>query len=711
MIETLFHLDYEFASEADLEIVGLANILDNPTTRVLMCAYAENDHKPKLWEPHKNPDPPAELREALEDPWVTAVAWNAAVERGVSKKILGIDKPIEEWRDTMASARYMSLPGKLIEAGKILGLGEDEAKIKAGSNLISKFCFPAVPAQEGMFGHTAAGFCDWNTDPADWELFGEYCKQDVVAERTIEKILSKYPMPQHEWETWYLDQKINETGWPVDLSVVKGAAKIIEIEMARLSKRLIEVTGLKNPNSVDQLLPWLQTHGYRFDSVNKVYVARALNGECELSEKAREALTIRGQTSKASIKKYAVVGSLVSPDGRLRHQYTFMGAARTGRWAAHGANVGNLPKPDKKVEKRLELAVELVQKVDYEAIVKEFGNPLEVVSSTIRPSFRAPEGHKLLVSDLKAIENILLAYICRCKAIRDVFEQGKDPYLDFATRLYKQPYEELLAEYNAGDKTKRTIAKPAVLGAGYRLRAGEETIDENGTKSWTGLMAYARAMGIELSKEDADLSVSVFRESYPEVVWAWRDFERSAFRAVRNPGKIFGVGIPNSETEEERFREKGRPIYSEAIVSFKCHSDKVLEMLLPSGRSLHYLNPRIEESSWSTKDNKRMEITYDGKLMNKPIWGRVSTAGHKFLENADQAIARDILVNGMKAIDKAGIEIAGHTYDEIVGIVPLSSPFKEGDIERCMSIVPDWMKDKTLPLQAAAYSDVIYRKD
>lgn len=677
-----------------------------------MAAYAEADHKPKLWQPHLQPEIPAELKEALEDPFVLMAAWNCAFERGVSRYKLRIDKPINEWRDTMVKARYLSLPGSLAAAGPILGLRADEAKDKEGSRLIAKFCSPSVAGgSQGLFGTTPAGFRDWATDPEDWELFGDYCKQDVVSERAIDRKLDKFALPEHEWDAWFLDQKINETGWPVDMSLVAGAGVIVERDMARLTKRLVEITGLANPNSRDQMLDWLRTQNYGFSSLNKNFTARALAGECDLTPEATEALIIRKQTAKSSVKKYGVITNTVSPDGRLRYQYTFMGAARTGRWAAHGANVGNLPRPEKNVEKRMELAVELVQKMDYDAIIREFGNPLDVVSSTIRPSFRAPEGFKFVVCDLAAIENIMLSYICRCAAIRKVFEEGRDPYLDFATRMYNQTYEELDAEFKAGNKIKRTIAKPATLGCGYAMGAGEEGIDEDGNKYWTGLMKYSRDMGIELSQEDATRSVQIFRQAYPEVTRSWKDFESAAVRAIRHPGEVAGVGVPFTEREKEYFLSKGRDIHAKPLISFRCTSDKILEMMLPSGRSLHYIDPRVDEvdAEWGGRSYKKLVISYHGKEQNKPIWGRVKTSGGKFLENSDQAISRDVLVNGMLLADEMGFEIVGHTYDEIVALVPENGPLGEAELEHCMTRVPAWCKDP-IPLRAEAYSDVVYRK-
>src|ERR1700728_3225825 len=247
-METLY-LDYETRSCCDLEVRGLDNYVHDSSTQVLLAAYAFGERAVKLWQPHLTPMP-EDLRDALESPFVTAYAWNVAFEREISKQVLGIDKPTSEWRDPMCNARYLSLPGSLDAAGEILGIGEDVAKLKVGNRLIKLFCSPEDEGGETtLFGISEPTFRDWRTDPKDWALFGDYCKQDVVAERAILKKLDKFPLPEFEWDVWQLANKVNRSGWPVDMSLVTGAREIVVKEMERLGKRLFELTKLDNPNS------------------------------------------------------------------------------------------------------------------------------------------------------------------------------------------------------------------------------------------------------------------------------------------------------------------------------------------------------------------------------------------------------------------------------------------------------------------------------
>ena len=714
------HFDVETRCVLDLEEVGLDNYLASDTFEVIMGQYAIDDEKVHLWEPHKQSQIPAQLEDALLNPFVTAHAHGANFERQASKRAFGIDKPTAEWVCTMAMARYAGLPGSLEGAGEIMGLGL-EAKLKTGKELIRLFCEPVdVGGEDTLFGISKPLFNTPYSHPQEWRQFCEYGTQDVVAEHGLEKKLLKYiNMSEEEWENWRLDSKINQTGWPVDLLLVQNARDIALKSREPLLARMKELSGLDNVGSRDQVLNWVQPRGYLFDSLGKDFIARALAGECDLSPECREILELRLQTAKSSVSKYTALADMTAADARLRYQYTYYGA-HTGRWAAHGVNVGNLLKPTKEVEKRLDLAVNLVRKMDYEEIVKQFGKPLDVAAGVQRSAFRAPEGKKFVVADLNAIENRVLGFLARCDAITKVFREGLDPYLAFAVRMYGIPYAQLLAEFEAGDKEKRTYSKAPVLGGGYALGPGEERVDsKTGLKYFTGLMGYARNMGIELPQSVATEAIAVLRREWKEVTWLWKDMERAAAFAIRHPGHLTGVGIPELKWEFDLFERLGRKAQDPRLW-FKCHSDKVLEMILPSGRPLFYWSPRVEtqHKTWTGLKDGRMVtreydqdvIFYHAKDPKTKQWVETDTFGGHLVENADQGEARDILVDGLKLADARGFEIVGSTYDEAITLVDINSNLGVDELCECLS-TPSARYNGELPLAASGFSDIIYRKD
>lgn len=713
-------MDYETRSEVDLHVVGLDNYLRHPSTQILMLGWAIDESRVNLWQPHLDSKMPQELVDNVLDPFQAKSSWNVSFERGVFKHILGMDVPLNEWRDPMIQARSLSIGSQLSVASKILGLGEDEAKMAEGTRLKNLFCMPqSLGGKETLFGISKATFRDWTTDKDDWSLFCDYCKMDVVAERAAAKKMERFPLPEQEWENWILDQVINERGVPVKMELVRGASVIATREVDILIKKLKELTNLENPNSTDQLLGWVQKQGYPFSSLAKAFVARAMGGEAELTEVGREVLEIRKMTSKSSISKYSKIADTVSSDGRLRFQFAFMGAGRTGRWSGKGSSessgvqLQNLSRPTKQVEKKMDLAVDLVQKMDYEGIKKEFGQPLEVVTSVVRASFQAPPGKKLIIADLASIESRGLGFLARCETILNVFREGRDTYLDFAVDLYGKPYEELLAEYKAGDSTKRTNSKPAQLGCGYRLSGGEEQVSADGDKFYSGLMGYARNMNIELSQEEAHRSVAVFRKKYKEVVQLWYDLEDAMAKAIRNPGHEFGVGVPNNQKEIEEYRRKGRTIHDKPLLIYKATGKSMLQMFLPSGRALHYVDPRAVEKEFTSREGrtyKKTELSYWGQEQGTHNWAQILTHGGKALENGDQAWARDILVHGMHKAEEKGFEVVGHVHDELITLVDVDSPLTKDDLCACMSAVPDYMPPD-FPLAAEGFESLVYRKN
>lgn len=680
MTDYLFQ-DFESKSELNLEVCGLDRYVKHPSTGVLLLSYALNKEEPKLWAPHKEPFPAA-LEELLDDPFVKKVSWNAGFERHIYKFVLKRDISINEWLDPMIYARHCSMPGYLEAVSEIMGLEAGEAKYKWGNKkdpgeaqrLLRMFCEPVCEArEETLFGSEPAIFRNWETDPEDWKKFGEYCCTDLTAMRSLLRKLMKYPLPEIEMRGWYLDQAINERGIPTDPVLIQNALHIAEQTKYALELRMKKITGLDNPNSRDQLLAWAKKEHYPYNSMGKVWVQSAISGS-DISDNCREVFLMRQQASKTSWAKFEAIQNIVSSDGRLRNQFSFLGSARAGRWAGRDVQMQNLSKPTKELEKNLDRAVELVRAGKYDLIKQEFSNEMDVVSGVVRASFRTPDGQMFDIADLSAIENRGIGWETNCAAILDVFRQGKDPYKDFATRLYKTPYE-------AVTKEQRTKSKPAVLGAGYRLSGGEEGVDKWNNPIKTGLWGYGLAMGIELTREESHNAVQIFREAYPQVVHAWYDLENAVMDVICG-------GHPATVCK----------VYFEMV-------DGVLVARLPSGRCLHYIEPRIDQMEFFGK--MKPTITYMGQDSVTKQWIRISTHGGKLLENITQAIARDVLLHGMLLADEAGLEIVLHIHDEI-GIVR-GTESKLDELIRCMSAVPKWAPG--LILGAAGFSSQYYKKD
>jgi DNA polymerase len=695
---TVLYQDFESRSVLDLNVVGLDRYVKDKSTEPILLAHAIDDAAPSLWQKHIDGGLPSELRDALTDPHVIKVAWNSQFERSMWKYGFRIDIPYEQWEDPMIQARFMSMPGYLEDVSKIIRLDDDTAKMSWGTKkdpgeaqkLIKMFCTPSVQGKETpLFGTMPAWFRDWDSDPEMWQRFCEYCKQDLIAMRAIKKKMAAFPLPESERRAWYIDQEINERGVFCDLPLARGSATVAEHVKTELHARIKQLAGVENPNSNPQLLAWLQTQGYTFSGLAKGFVTRAMDGECELTPDAREVLELRKQSAKTSDAKLETILESVCDDGRLRHQYAFMGASRTGRWSGKGdyggAQLQNLPRPNKAVAKRLDTAIHLLREGDYLGLSLEFPSPMEAVTTALRSIFRAAPGKKLLVCDLNAIENRVLGWLTGCEAITDVFRQGKCPYLNFAVKMYGLSYEELKTRYDAGDeevKEMRQNSKPPVLGAGYQLSGGEEKIDkETGDKIFTGLMNYSRMMGVEMPHDLCHKAITTFREEFGEVPVFWYASEDAAIEALRT-GRTTTVGP----------------------LTFIPHGKGLLQMVLPSGRPLNYIRPLIEKDERFNKEG----ITYEGKLQGTQKWARIKGYGGKWTEQSDQAISRDLLVAAMFRARKKGLPIVLHSHDELVCEVDKNSTFALEDLRECMIQSPEWAKD--LLIDAEGWEGDYYKK-
>jgi DNA polymerase len=660
-----------------------------------MGAWSLNDVKQRQWSPAEGEDMPYDLQEALEDPHVVKWAWNAPFEINIARHVLKLRTPTESWRDTMVLALTCSLPGKLEKAGPVVDLPENQLKDSRGRVLMRKFSSPYSPKRGGRKRHFL-----WYEAYSDWIDYLAYNDQDETAERGIWHRLKRYMPSEEEWALWHLDQEINEDGIPINMDLVRNAIAVYETMVEDRLKEMQEITGLDNANSGTQLLPWLQDQGYPFDDLKKGHVERALE-YCDdppehwgdnfrtsyvKNKRLKRVLELRSEASKTSPKKFHALARAVGDDGMLRYAFQFAGAARTWRWGGRLWQPQNLVKPTKALEKGIVTHVKNLERCDAESLELIYEKPMDLVAAGVRPAAQAPDGMVFADADLNAIENRVLGWMTGCDKILRVFRMNRDPYLSFAVYLYETPYDKLLRDYEAGDGLKRKIAKPGTLGCGYMLGPGEERTNwKTGEKEATGLLGYAWNMGIrEFTVEQSKLSVETFRREFSEVKDYWYDIERAAKKCIRT-GKPVEFGLL-------RFDRKG----------------PFMRMILPSGRALHYCRPRIEDvkTPWGAI---KPTITYE-ELNDRKQWVRNSTHPGKLTENADQAIARDILAVAMVRAKVRGLSTRIHVHDQLVALVKENRADEKLKIlQECLEEPIDWAPG--LPLGSAGFISKIFIKD
>ncbi len=692
-------LDFETYCKLDLKKVGLDLYSAHPSCEVLMAAYSIDGGEVRHWDATVNPKMPRDLWDALHDERVKIWAFNAQFERTILNRVLDIWPTIRRFRCTMVLAYMHSYTGTLDQIGERAGLSSDKQKMATGKKLISMFCGPhALTAGNDEKRWTR------HTHPVEWKMFCEYNKQDVVAETALKNRLDRpqYHIPEREWDFYALDQEINDRGLPIDKLFVERALDMAERRKDELTTILRKKTHLANPGSVQQLLPWVKERGYPFDdlqklSIKKVLTANAgrISGELKqkkgelfpyLTDECVEVLKLRLQHSRTTPTKYNALLVAMGDDQRMRYVFQFAGAARTARFAGRRFQPQNMTTmklggDESTHEAVMSFCTDMIRRDDYAGVQLLRAEPLDALAGLVRSSVRARKGKKLVVCDLSSIESVVIGWVSGCERLLNVFREGRDAYKDFATELFKVPYAEVTSE-------QRKQSKPATLGAGYRLGGGDI---RDGKK--TGLWGYAENMGIDMTRKEAHRGVATFRRVYKEIPATWYALEDAIMRTIRT----------------HQTTTVGHITFSYAKPYLVCH--------LPSGRNIYYLKPRIskvwfEFTDKETGERKRVlkdQISYMGKQQNGNGWRRIQSHGGKFIENIVQAIARDILREGLMAAKKFGFTIIGHVHDEIICEEDEKSDrYTLENLRACMIKAIKWAVG--MPLNAAGHTTKIYCK-
>ncbi len=655
-------IDLETYSDIDLQKCGVYKYAESPNFEILLFGYSVDGGAVSVVDLTGGEIIPTEILIALTDDSVTKWAFNSQFERVCLSAYLKKNYPQyfnsysadddaagnyispKGWKCSLVWEAYMGLPLSLKAVGEVLKL--TDRKMDEGKALIKYFSVPCNPTK-------ANGGRTRNLPEHDiqkWNTFKEYNKRDVEVEMSIHEKLHNFPVPDFVWEEFWIDQVINDRGIEIDTNIVKNAIKIDEITKARLTAAIKEITDLENPNSVMQMKQWLAENGLKVDSLGK-------NEVKELLKSAHSTLAIvlklRQQLAKSSVKKYQTMQNTMCADQRARGMFRFYGANRSGRWAGRLIQLQNLPQnhmPD------LREARELVKTGNLTALEILYDDISDTLSQLIRTAFIPKDGYKFIVSDFSAIEARVIAHIAGEKWREDVFKLGGDIYCASAERMFHCKVEK-----HGENSHLRQKGKIAELALGYG-----------------GSVGALKSMGaLEMGMNENELQplVDSWRNANSNIVNLWWDVDRCVKQVIkeRNAADTHGIG-------------------------FKYESG-MLFIILPSGRRLCYVRPRIGENQFGGES-----VTYEGISTSKK-WDRIESYGPKFVENIVQAISRDILCYAMKSL--SDYFVVGHVHDEI--IIECKKDVAVDSICEQMSKTPPWMPG--LMLNADGYETDFYCKD
>ena len=653
-------IDIETRSDKDISKCGVYAYTDTPYFDILLFAYSIDGQPVRVVDTANGEEIPENVLAALADENVVKRAFNCNFERVCLSKYLRENHPQyfqsysidvdtvgdflnpESWHCSMIHARTLGLPSSLAEVGKVLGI--EQQKMTEGKALVKFFCVPYDTVDGVPQFHNPKDY------PDKWEIFKAYNKRDVEAELEIDRRLSRFPVPDFLWKEFYLDQEINDRGILVDMQLADKAICLDAEAKEELTTEMQRLTGVENPNSVYQLLDWLETQGYKSDSLGKTQVQELIK---TAKEPVKSVLQMRLQLSKSSVKKYTAMKNTACSDNRARGMFSFYGASRTGRWAGRNVQLQNLPQnhlPD------LSEARELVKYGSFEDIQMLYDDVPDTLSQLIRTAFIPRQGMKFIVADFSAIEARVIAWLAGEEWRMKAFANGEDIYCASASKMFGVPVVK-----HGENGHLRQKGKISELACGFG-----------------GSVGAMKAMGADsLGLSDTELKqiVTDWREASPHITELWWAVDRAVKKAVK---------------EKTATKTHGLLFSYEAGFLF---------IRLPSGRRLAYAKPYIGKNKFGGES-----VTYMGINAQKK-WDRLESYGPKFVENCVQGIARDLLMYSMQTLSQ--YFIVGHIHDEMIIECPKDTKLDE--ICQQMARTPDWAKG--LLLRADGYECSFYKKD
>lgn len=625
-------IDYETRSLVDLPSVGAILYAQHPSTEILMTAYATLKTDPEVRDcagpiPHRD----------------YVCSWGM-FDFHIYRALEDHEFPLSHWIDAMALARYVSLPARLNDFGRV-ALGEE--KVEAGKRLINKY---SKPNKDGAFNELAGD---------DRDEMVRYALQDVaLLKKGWTNVLGKV---YGEWSRycrpgWETTERMNLRGVPIDVEAVEAAIHQCEAHSKRLEDECMALCGLRPSQNV-ALAEFLG-----MESIAKGELEEALPSLEGVKKRVAE---IRLESAKAATKKLYPMKAMASATGRAYGCFVFNGA-HTGRGSSRDIQFQNLKKGD--VDPQVFADLHAGNALE---------NPLKQVQENIRGFISSPE-KKLVVCDYAQVEARILAWLADEPALLEAFrDPTRDVYKEFASHAFKLPIEKI-------DNEKRAYGKIAVLGAGYG--AGP------------GLAKQAKSYGIEMTPDEGRLLSKQFHQFAPgvrafrqnELVgnatrpgWLLRvcPVEPVLLETRGSPDPRFRAPRESAQSLVEFVQESLHPddfnrIRSDVLtwgldrvagdkdlgLWYERHGGSVV-LRLPSGRRVRYHGMQSHLTGMATDDGYFVTSAFT-------FWDKFGNRGHigtpVVVENLCQAIATDLKIDAMVRMEAEGLPPILEVHDEIV---------------------------------------------
>jgi len=666
------------------------------TADITLAGWAIDDEPATVWDRTEDGPMPVRLYDAMADANVIIKCHNAFFDRHVllTSDMCDVPLGIERFYCTMVQAHAHGLPGGLDVLCQIFGIGADKAKLKEGKDLVRFFCKPDKNGKRNTR----------LTHPEKWAKFVDYCRLDVEAMRAVSRLMPKHNYPDDpnhpERRLWFIDQATNDRGFAVDMEFAESAVAMADRLKLDADAAIFDETNgeVGSSTQVAVLREYLKNNfGIDLPDLTASTVERRL-ADPNIPEPVKQLLAMRAETSKTSVKKYSTLLRLADSRGRLGGTLQFCGASRTGRDAGRGFQPQNLPRPPKWIsEEDIEMGIDACKNGMLDLV---YDKPMALLGSAVRGAIIAPEGYKLCISDLSNIEGRGLVWLSgeewKLNYFRD-FDAGKiafDNYVAAYAKGMGVPLEDVTSDQRQTGKVQELACGYGGGVGGFLTFATAYNMDLNRFAEQTERNADSSLWHDTLRKYDwavknkfdynlpkyqwaaCDYAKTTWRMGHPETVQWWGECEQAFRMAVAAPGVWHAA-------RRVALKRVGQWLYAK----------------LPSGRVLCYLQPRVDEKGCS----------YMGLNQYTRKWSRIRTYGGKLAENFTQAVARDILMYNMPAIEERGYAIVMRVHDELLTETPDTDSYTAGELSQLMSTTQPWCA--SIPLAAKGFETTRYRKD
>ena len=694
-------LDFETRSRCDIRKCGSYKYAEDPSTEVLILAVAETKDNVLSWDisrDHKYNDAIDLLATAIEEGWEIH-AFNSQFEWAIMKYVLprqfGFPVPdINTIRCSQALCRRAGVPAAKSLAKTAEFLKVADQKDRTGHSLIRKF---SIPQKDGTF-------VEWDDDVSftinynkmtareAFQLFVEYCEQDVRTEMAVAEVLKSFTLKGFPLECFLLTARLNDRGVPVDREALKHADFLRQQHDRNLQETYREITGL-SPNQNAKSLEWMKEQGYPADSLDKAH-REAYGDDPDLSEDACRALQIKGDLSFAAVKKIPAMLDRVMSDGKIRGSFTWCGAQKTWRWTSETPQWQNMKKPSKSFRPNVGAAYLGLERGWDMEMMSEFGDPYEVLASLARYFVRFPDCD-IFDTDYSSVEARILPALIEAERILNKIRTGEDIYVETGSALAMTLKEKFDIPFTITRDTAKTVVLATQFGGGWH--------------------AVFTATGQKWEKKWCQAAAKVVREENPEFRQAWNKFQDTFIMALDRPNHWF---------------------HATSYVSFayvKSAPYPRILMRLPSGRAIVYPLPEKApitmvrvgeisdegseedeeaEASWVKVDGHRdesdikvrpnheilnmfhtWELSFEGHIEGAK-YGRVKTYGGDLLQSATQGTGVDFLAYGALEAERQGFGPFFLVHDQC--LTPARGD--KDQLTRALCKVPEWFKG--FPLEA-----------